>query len=368
MNHHSSFVLSISARLSRLSLLVALCTVLCSSLAAQDNQKTNKDELAVVRGKIAYDRQRSESWDGSKLVVPFEEIKAMLRERVILPMPPLPENFAELKPEQQLEWEKQFVESAEGKKFLEDRAALLEKASAFDVLFEKDGSFVIYDVPAGIYGIQGRVDKEIDGRMYAFEVFGQIEIAEDVDEVPLKPMAVEITPLLKSKQPAPPVAVKIHDDSQVLTLEAFKGNLVFVNFWTAQSPTAAAEQKMVQDMYEALQSKYDLKLLSINIDENRKETLSYIGKNGLTKGSHGFTGGLDHPTIFHYGVRSYPSFWLIDKEGQIMMSQYEVAQAMRLKPDMTTIVTDRIEGRDVPTPAKPEGGGDEQQKSPEQDK
>ena len=33
------------------------------------------------------------------------------------------------------------------------------------------------------------------------------------------------------------------------------------------------------------------------------------------------------------------------------MSQYEVAAAMRIKPDMTTIVADRIEGKDAPTPA-----------------
>ena len=38
-----------------------------------------------------------------------------------------------------------------------------------------------------------------------------------------------------------------------------------------------------------------------------------------------------------------------------MMTQYEVAQAMRVKPNMKTIVEDRILGKDKPTPAKPPG-------------
>ena len=49
---------------------------------------------------------------------------------------------------------------------------------------------------------------------------------------------------------------------------------------------------------------------------------------------------------------AFPSFWLIGQDGKVLMTQYEVAQAMRVKPDITTIVSDRIEGKDEPTPAE----------------
>jgi len=206
----------------------------------------------------------------------------------------------------------------------------------------------VYDVPVGVYGIQGRVDKEIGGTSYGFEVFGQIEILKDVDELILPPMRVEVTPLLKPKQATPPIDVRTHDNKQQMTLKTFGDDYLFVNFWTSVSPTAEAEQKLVQEMYKALKPKYKMRLLSINIDKDRPKAIDYIKKHGFA-GSHGFTDGVEHRTIFDYGARSFPSFWLIGKDDKILMSQYEIAQAMRVKPTLTEIISDRIEGKDTPT-------------------
>ena len=176
----------------------------------QDDEKSE----AVVRGKIEYDRTRAESWNGDKLIVPYPEIETKLRQRLMLDPPPYPAEAKNWKPEQVVEWEKQFVESDAGKKFIEERKNLVDNANAFDVRFEKDGTFVVYDVPVGVYGIQGRVDKEVNGTNYGFEVFGQIEVLKDVDELVLPAMRVEVTPLLKAKQAAPPIEVKTHDNKQ----------------------------------------------------------------------------------------------------------------------------------------------------------
>ena len=321
----------------------------------QDDEKTE----AVVRGKVEYDRTRAESWNGDKLVVPYPEIVTKLRQRLMLDPPPYPAEAKNWKPEQVVEWEKKFVESDAGKKFLEERKKLVDNANAFDVRFEKDGTFVVYDVPVGTYGIQGRVDKEINGTNYGFEVFGQIEILKDVDELVLPALRVEVTPLLTSKKPAPPVDVKTHDNKQSMSLKTFGDDYLFVNFWTSLSPTATAEQKLVQDMYAELKPKYNLRLLSINIDRERAKAIAFIKKKGF-KGSHGFTDGVEHRTIFDYGARSFPSFWLIGKDDTILMSQYEIAQGMRVKPTLTQIVSDRIEGKDTPTLAEPtKADGDE---------
>ncbi|MDG1873692.1 MAG: thioredoxin-like domain-containing protein [Mariniblastus sp.] len=313
------------------------------------------DGVAVIRGRIAYDKALVESWDGNRLVVPYQEITAKIRQRVVPPAPPYPEGIEKWKRDDIFKWEKEFVESAAGKKFLEDRKKLIDDAHAFDVKFEEDGKFVIYDVPYGTYGIQGRVDKKINEKKYAFEVFGEIPVIKGMDDIPLKPMRVEVTPLIVPGEVAPPVAISTHDDGPInLKHNSFKDKFVFLNFWITQSPTAASEQKLVQEMYSQLKSKYDLKLISICVDQERKTALDYIVKNSLKEGSHGFTDGVDHRTIFDYGVRSFPSFWLIGKDGKIMMTQFEVAQAMRTKPDMVTIVDDRIRGKDVPTPATSE--------------
>ena len=329
--------------------------------------------VAIIRGKIAYDKTRIKSWDGSKLAVPYKEIKAKIRQKVQPKTPRLPKGFDSLTPQAKLKWEKDFIESAAGKRLIAHNKKMIEEASAFDVKFENDGKFVIYDVPYGTYGIQGRIDKEISGKFYAFEVFGEITVLKGMDDIPLKPMRVEVTPLLRKGDPAPPVAVRTHDNKNVLKLshKMYKNKLVFLNFWYSQTPSSADVQKMVQKMYTELRKKkVPIKLISICVDRDidgkegftsndRKKSLKYILDNALRGGSHGFTDGVEHRTVFDYGARSFPSFCLVGKDGKIMMSQFEVAQAMRIKPNLETIIEDRIAGKDAPTPASAKASEDE---------
>ena len=346
---------------------VLLTCVMIAPVGAQTRKQEKADEkLAVIRGQIAYDKVRVKSWDNNSLVIPYNEIEAKLRQKIILPRPPYPAGYKKWTRKKIIEWEMEFVKTDAGKRYVAKNEQLLEAAHAFDIKFEKkDGAFVVYDVPPGVYGIQGRVDKEIGGTKYGFEVFGEVKVLKDVDEIVLKPMRVEVTPLMASKQKAPPIGVATYDGNRTLNLKTFEGKILFVNFWSSASPTAAAEQQMIQEMYHKLKGKYPIKLLSICVDKVPKAVLAFINKNEVgikvkgddgkiavrPIGSFGFTSGADHRTIFDFGVRAFPSFWLIDKDGMIMMSQFEIAAAMRVKPDMATIVSDRIEGKDVPTPA-----------------
>ena len=336
--------------------------LIASPLNAQDKG------VATIRGKVAYDKTLVKSWDGSRLVVPYKEIKAKIRQKVQPKTPRLPNGFAKYSAADKLKWEKDFLASSAGNKLIAHNKKLIEEASAFDVKFEEDGKFVIYDVPYGTYGIQGRIDKEIDGKVYAFEVYGEIPVVNGMDDIPLKAMRVEVTPLLRKGDQAPPVAVRTHDNKVVIKLDhkAFKGKMVFLNFWTTKSPSAAKEQQMVQTMYAKLKKKHPIKLISICVDGNgsfdkkmRRASLDFVIENKLKEGSHGFTDGVEHRTVFDYGVRSFPSFCLIGTDGKIMMSQFEIAQAMRIKPNLETIVEDRIAGRDAPTPASAKKPDDE---------
>jgi thiol-disulfide isomerase/thioredoxin len=335
-----------------LPILACIVMIGSSTAEAQRTKSKDKKQLAVIRGKIAYDKKLIQSWDGNRLVIPYQDIEAKIRQKITPPAPPYPPQHKQWTRKQYLEWEAKFVETAQGKKFLEDRKKLLENAAAFDVKFEKDGTFVIYDVPAGTYGIQGRTDREIGETNYGFEVFGEIQVLKDVNTLNLRPMRVEVTPLMKAGQKAPPFAVKTHDDKTVLERTTFKSKYLFLNFWSSVSPTSHIEQKLVQDLNEKLKEKYDLIVLSINIDTDRDKILKYIVDKKLVQGRHGFTGGANHKALWDYGVRSFPSFWLLEGD-EIKMSQYEIASMMRIKPDLVTIISDNIEGKGVPTPAEP---------------
>lgn len=321
--------------------------------AQQTNRK--KTENAVVKGKIRFSDRQLKTADGKSLEIGLSEIQAKLREYVDLPPPKLPADFKTWPAEKRIKWEQEFTQSDVGKKHIENNRKLLEKANSFDIKFENDGSFVVFDVPAGDYGIQGRTDKVVGAVTYAFEVFGQLEIQEEVDELVLAPIEVDVTPLLKQGDAAPKFSVKTHDNKTTLNRESFKDSIVFVNFWSSVSPSAAAEQKMVQEMFLSLKNKYPIQLLSINVDQDRNKSRSFLVANSFQEGNHGFTDGMEDATLLNFGVRGVPSFWLIGKDDKVMMSQYEFAKSMRIKPDLETIISDRIEGKDEPTLApKPE--------------
>ena len=59
-----------------------------------------------------------------------------------------------MNPEAQQAWAKSFEESEAGKTLLAEQDKLLSAANDFDVILEKDGKFVVYDVPPGIYRLR----------------------------------------------------------------------------------------------------------------------------------------------------------------------------------------------------------------------
>jgi hypothetical protein len=319
---------------------------------ASTNQKptadqTSADDSASIKGTLEFDSNFNQSWKGTDLVVELPEIKTKLFEQVQLDPIPFPENWSQLKPEEQQAWAKSFEESEQGKSFIAEREKRIAAAKDFDVLIEKDGKFVIYDVPVGVYGLRGRLDRQFDGTTYGFEVFAQIDVIKGMNEVRLPPIQVAITPMLKAGETAPPIAVKTHDGKNTIGLDSFNDSFVLVSYWITNSPSAAF-QTSVQDAFAKVREKHPIRLLSVCVDENPAKAIKFIAEKQLTLGSHGFTGGFVNRTMFDYGVRAIPSFWLISPDGKISMSQYDFAMAFRSRNDLAQIIIDQIEGNDVP--------------------
>ncbi len=330
-----------------LTLAMAALTALIVNLGFSNSARAQSDATAVVRGRIAFERGESKK-------IPYTDLEVKLRERVDIPPVPVPRNFEDATAEQKKKWMEAFEKSPAGKKYIARREKLIDDAKVFDVLIEKNGAFVVYDVPTGVYGIQARLDKEIKGTTYAYEVFGEITVSPKVDDIPLAPILIEITPLLKQEQRAPAIKVVTYNNKTELTLDTFKGKFLFVNFWSTENPDIKI-QNQVQKMYADLKGKYPIKLLSICIDEKRKAAVEFIIKKKLKEGSHGFTDGWEHSTVDAYGVRSTPSFWLIDPDRKIKMTQYNFGQLFASdNRTLTQIVSDSIEGKDTPTLADKE--------------
>lgn len=312
--------------------------------------RSAKTDGTTIKGKIEFDKQRSKSWNGGELVIPLGELQIKLYEQVELTPVPFPENWKEMKPEEQQAWAKKFEESDAGRKFFADREEQIAGAKEFEVIIEKNGSFVIYDIPPGIYDLRGLVFKDIQGTQFGFEVFGRIDVAKDMDEIRLPPIQIAATPMLKAGEAAPPISVETFDGKNKIELSQFAGNYLLLSFWMAQAPSAEF-QTTIQNAFAKIKERYPIRLLSVCVDDDPKKTVDVIKEKELKLGSHGFTRGLEHRTLFDYGIRGYPSFWLISPDGKIALAPGDFATALRANAELSEILANKIEGKDLPTPA-----------------
>ena len=91
---------------------VLLTCVMIAPVGAQTRKQEKADEkLAVIRGQIAYDKVRVKSWDNNSLVIPYNEIEAKLRQKIILPRPPYPAGYKKWTRKKIIEWEMEFVKT-----------------------------------------------------------------------------------------------------------------------------------------------------------------------------------------------------------------------------------------------------------------
>lgn len=354
LQYSQIFANFVMTNMPRIFLLLVVVVVACLATTQPSfGQRKNKKYDTTIRGEVTFEGQRLRSWNGDNLRIKLTEISAKLREYVKLPTLNYPPGHKQWTVKQRREWEDKFAATETGKKVLARNKKMLEEANSFDLKIERDGSFVVYDVPAGEYAIQGRYDRKIGEVNYAYEVFGKLDVDKDVDEIMLDPIRIEITPQYPRGEPAPPFKVTTYNDKADLELKLFEGKLLLINFWSAESPVAAKEQKAVQATLgkDKIPAKEKYSVLSINVDKKRKKALRLLSEKQLLKGSHGFTLGSENPSLFNYGIRGVPSYWLIDSNGKVLINQYEFAKLMRTSESIEAIITERLENNQAPVPA-----------------
>ncbi len=324
---------------------VMFCMAFQSCLAQEDNDN-GRDKAkvpgATLKGKLVQN-------ENPDFQIDLAELKTTLDQQVKLPPPPLPDDWKDMNVEQRQAWARDFDASERGKAFIEERKKILESAPHFDLRLEDDGSFVVYDVPEGIYGLRGELEKTISDRNYIFEVFGQISVGGDVDEVLLDPISVTVTRWLVAGEPIPNLDIETFDGKNRIDNSLLSGRNVLVSFWSLKSPPSLEFSKTIQEMYAKSRKKNNLQLFSICINSERDEALKYV-KEQKIKGLHGFAKSWEHETVNEFGVRSIPALFLVGTDGKIKMTHADFQQAFRApNAELTQIVEDSIAGK-LPKP------------------
>ncbi len=301
-------------------------------------------EGATLRGQLTVAEKLTE-W------VKPDELKLVLAEHVGMAEPPLPEGWNEMAPEKQVEWWTGFQQSEAGKKFIAEQEKRFAKRKLIDVVVEPDGTFTVYDVSPGVWDLRGAVTKQTDRSEVLFEVFGELTVQEDVDELALGKMPVQATPLFKAGDEFPALSARI-DDDQPVDLKAFRGKYFLLTFWNAADPGSAAFQKNLFDALQKVTAKHPVELISVGLNQDTEALKKFSEENG-TQGILA-SARWEDAVVDDFGVRGIPWLALVGPDGKIALSDREMGFALRTSGlELADVIVYKIEGKEIPKPEPP---------------
>lgn len=103
-------------------------------------------------------------------------------------------------------------------------------------------------------------------------------------------------------------------------LSDYKGKTVFLNFWATWCPPCRAEMPHINELYKEYNSnKDDVIILGVASPNLGREGSEDLIKKVLDKEGYTFPVALDEggEVVYKYGINSFPSTFIIDKEGYI---------------------------------------------------
>ena len=116
--------------------------------------------------------------------------------------------------------------------------------------------------------------------------------------------------------PAP--AFTLNDTSgHPVSLDAYKGKVVLVDFWASWCGPCRRENPNVVKAYAKYHPK-GLEILGVSLDENRDKWIAAIAKDNLSWQHVSDLKGWNNVVAKQYAVRSIPNNYLIGKDGKIM--------------------------------------------------
>lgn len=124
----------------------------------------------------------------------------------------------------------------------------------------------------------------------------------------------KVTKLLAGFEPP---AFELYDkDSNLVSLDDFKGKFVYLSFCSCFSYTCLNEFVMLQNLHKK-HSKY-LEIVTVVIDDDVQVMKNFLERSGYQWTFLHFD---NNPEIFKkYDVRAFPTYYLIDDEGKLSMS------------------------------------------------
>ncbi len=148
------------------------------------------------------------------------------------------------------------------------------------------------------------------------------------------------------ENPIPAPGFELEDQfGNVHRLEDYKGKTVFLNFWATWCPPCKAEMPDIQKLYEESAAEGDEALIVLGVagpnmgnEKSREGIAAFLEENGYT---YPVLMDMDGGLFEEYGIYSFPTTFMIDKEGNV----FGYASGMLSYDMMKDIVAQTMEGK-----------------------